>query len=66
MQNPHDERMDFDGSGHPTDAPAGRDDGRHAGDGNPLDSRPSTRWVQLAYDLEQYGDLDPEERGEVF
>lgn len=29
-------------------------------------SRPSIRWVQLAYDLEQYGDPDPNERGEVF
>jgi len=26
----------------------------------------STRWVQLAYDLEQYGDGDPEHRGEVY
>jgi len=25
-----------------------------------------TRWVQLAYDLEQYGDGDPENRGEVY
>lgn len=29
-------------------------------------SRPSIRWVQLAYDLEQYRDPDAGERGEVF
>ena len=29
-------------------------------------SRPSIRWVQLAYDLEQCGDPSPDERGEVF
>lgn len=40
----------------------------HADEGE-IDSRKprsSIRWVQLAYDLEQYGDADPEERGEVF
>lgn len=36
------------------------------GDIEPTTSRPSIRWVQLAYDLEQYGDPDPDERGEVF
>lgn len=33
---------------------------------DPKLARPSARWVQLAYDLEQYGDPDPDERGEVF
>jgi len=43
-------------------------DGERAGAGNegaPSSTR-STRWVQLAYDLEQYGDGDPENRGEVY
>ena len=36
------------------------------GEIEPKKSRPSIRWVQLAYDLEQYGDPDPDERREVF
>ena len=36
------------------------------GDTNPTTPRPPIRWVQLAYDLEHYGDRDPDERGEVF
>ena len=38
----------------------------NGGDAAPTKSRPTIRWVQLAYDLEQYGDPDPDERGEVF
>ena len=38
----------------------------NAGDSKPTTPRPPIRWVQLAYDLEQYGDPDPDERGEVF
>jgi hypothetical protein len=38
----------------------------NGGDPAPAKSRPPIRWVQLAYDLEQYGDPDPDERGEVF
>ena len=43
--------------------------GSSTGDGGDVDaekSRPSIRWEQLAYDLEQYGNPDPNERGEVF
>lgn len=36
------------------------------GDIKPTKSKPSVRWVQLAYDLEQYGDPDPDERREVY
>lgn len=38
----------------------------NGGDAAPAKSRPPIRWVQLAYDLEHYGDPDPDERGEVF
>jgi hypothetical protein len=38
----------------------------NGGDTAPAKSRPPIRWVQLAYDLEQYGDPDPHERGEVY
>ena len=38
----------------------------NGGDAAPAKSRLPIRWVQLAYDLEQYGDPDPDERGEVF
>jgi hypothetical protein len=59
--------MDFDGKEERGDAagawlPDGRDE-RRPDESAP---KPSTRWVQLAYDLEQYGDPDPDERGEVF
>ena len=37
-----------------------------AADVDPKKSRPSVRWVQLAYDLEQYGDGNLDERGEVY
>jgi hypothetical protein len=48
------------------DEEEGRTDLEGRGDGEPSDSRPPTRWVQLAYDLEQYGEPDAEQRGEVF
>ena len=37
-----------------------------AADVDPKKSRTSVRWVQLAYDLEQYGDGNLDERGEVY
>jgi hypothetical protein len=38
----------------------------NGGDTAPMKPRAQIRWVQLAYDLEQYGDPDPDERGEVY
>jgi hypothetical protein len=64
MRNQPNERMDSRGTEQRTEAwPA---NGRRQGDTDDTEPRPSTRWVQLAYDLEQYGDVDPEQRGEVY
>jgi hypothetical protein len=59
MRDQPNEQMDIDGEERRTDV-------ERRGEGEPLDSRPPSRWVQLAYDLEQYGQLDAEQRGEVF
>ena len=37
-----------------------------AADVDPKKRRASVRWVQLAYDLEQYGDASSDEGGEVY
>jgi hypothetical protein len=59
MRDEPNERMNIDGEER-------RADLERRGESEPLESRPPTRWVQLAYDLEQYGELDAEQRGEVF
>lgn len=48
------------------DEEEGRTELERPGEGEPLEWRPPSRWVQLAYDLEHYGELDAERRGEVF
>jgi hypothetical protein len=59
MRDRPNERMEIDG-----EEPRAHVERR--GESEPLDSTPPMRWVQLAYDLEQYGELDAEQRGEVF
>jgi len=44
----------------------GAPQGNGSGEVEPTKKRPSIRWVQLAYDLEQYGEVSPDERGELF
>jgi len=67
MRNQPNERMDSDGNGQRTDAEgAWLADGHRDGETGESRHTRSGRWVQLAYDLEQYGDPDPDERGEVF
>ena len=58
MRDPN-ERMDIDEEERRTDV-------ERRGESEPLDATPPTRWVQLAYDLEHYGELDAQQRGEVF
>lgn len=64
MANRPNERMDDD-SDLRGDAD-GTPPANRSRDVEPTKSKPPIRWVQLAYDLEQYGDPDPDERGEVF
>ena len=59
MRDQPNERMDFEAREEQTEA---RRDGRI----EEREQRTPTRWVQLAYDLEQYGEERPEQRGEVF
>jgi|1186.fasta_scaffold322039_1 hypothetical protein len=59
MREQPNERIAIDGE-------EGRTELERPGEGEPLESRPPSRWVQLAYDLEHYGELDAEQRGEVF
>ena len=67
MRERRNERMDFDDNEERGDAAgAWLADGRDEVQPDESARKPSTRWVQLAYDLEQYGDPDPNERGEVF
>lgn len=67
MRDLPNERMDSDGMDQRTEASAAESaGGRRDGETDDANARSSTRWVQLAYDLEQYGDVDPEQRGEVF
>jgi len=49
-----------------SDATEERTEGRRDGATDEREQQPSTRWVQLAYDLEQYGEATLEQRGEVF
>jgi hypothetical protein len=51
--------MDFEAREEQTEA---RRDGRI----EEREQKTPTRWVQLAYDLEQYGEESSEQRGEVF
>ena len=63
MSEQPNERID-DGAERRTDA-----DGAPLADGSDVEpnrSRPPARWVQLAYDLEQHGDPDPDEHREVY
>jgi hypothetical protein len=59
MRDEPNERMDIDGEERRTDLEL-------RAESEALDSKPPSRWVQLAYDLEHYGELDAEQRGEVF
>lgn len=67
MQDQPNERRDADVQERQTDA-AGGVGGDVGRDGQRTSAKltQSKRWVQLAYDLEQYGGVDPENRGEVF
>jgi len=59
MRERPNERMD-------SDATKERTEGRRDGETDEREQQPPMRWVQLAYDLEQYGEGNPEQRGEVF
>ena len=67
MRNQPNERLNSDGDEQRTDdgGPSLADD-RHDGQADDSGRKRSTRWVQLAYDLEQYGEGGTEQRGEVF
>lgn len=67
MQAGPNDRMETERSEERSEAANGAQaDDVRAGDGMASDSGKSKRWVQLAYDLEQYGNEDLETRGEVF
>ena len=64
MQDRPNERLDAHLAEQPRDG-ASREQADPRNDTAPQSARP-TRWVQLAYDLEQYGDGESEHRGEVY